>query len=219
MAGAGFGIGWYAADGAPAVYRNPAPIWSDGNLPHLGRSLRANTWLATVDNLTRAFAAGSMGQQPFCDERLVFLHSGALEDFASVRRTLREFLAPRIEAEIRGCTDSEHLFALLRHLLDSEAELGVEDGLWELLDLLGNWLQGRRGVFNVVVSDGQCLYAVRHATNCGCAPLYYSVDDDSFPEGQILASQPLTEAEFWQPIPSDNMLILRPDAPPELISS
>ena len=215
----GFGMGWYTGDGRPAVYTNPAPIWSDVNLPHLARSLSGPLWLATVRSATLPQNSGLVNTQPFCDDRLIFLHNGFLDDFSPLRRIIRDFLDPRIEAEIRGNTDSEHLFGLLRHLLHDDAELSIEDALWELLDLLDDWVENRLALLNIVVSDGECVYAVRHAINAACPSLYYSIDDENFPEGQLLASERLTEDEFWQPVPDHNMLILSPDAPPELIAA
>jgi len=71
----GFGIGWYAADGTPAIYANPLPIWSDTNLPYLARSLFGQLWLAEVRHAVTPFMASGVTIQPFFDQRLIFLHS------------------------------------------------------------------------------------------------------------------------------------------------
>jgi glutamine amidotransferase len=214
----GFGIGWYTADGVPAVYTNPLPIGSDANLPHLAHSLYARLWLAMVHDATAPFAAGLQNNQPFYDDRLLFLHQGFLEDFSRLRRTIRDFLEPRLEAEIKGNTASEHLFALLRHLLSDDPELPLEQALGALFDLLTSWVGEGRSLLNLIVTDSESLYAARHAMNVNCPPLYYSVDDDAFPEGQLVASEPLTESEFWQPLPEYHLLILNPHRPPELFA-
>ncbi len=214
----GFGIAWYDAEDIPAIYSQRLPIWLDNNLPALVRSLYSDLWLAMVHHTSGHFAADLVAIQPFADDQLIFLHDGFLENFSGLRHTVRDFLDPDIEAEIRGNTDSEHIFALLRHLLADDAELGVEEGLAELLDLLGEWLEDRRGLLNIVVTDGERIYAARHAHNAECPSLYYSIDDDAFPDGQLLASEYLTDAEFWLSVPRHHLLILDPEGPPELLA-
>ncbi|HXH03455.1 MAG TPA: class II glutamine amidotransferase [Candidatus Competibacteraceae bacterium] len=218
QAASGFGFGWYGEDGAPAVYLNPLPPWADVNLPHLARTLYSDLWLAQVHSATPPHGNGFMNNQPFQDGELLFLHQGFLDDFRSLRRTVRDFLDPAIEEEIHGNSASEHIFALLRHLLADDAELAIEDALAELFGLLGGWLEGRKALLNVVVSDGERLYAARHACNTDSPNLYYTIDDESFPEGQLIASERITDTEFWLPVPPSHLLILDPDAPPELLA-
>ncbi len=214
----GYGIAWYDAEDIPVVYRQRLPIWLDSNLSALARSLYSDLWLAMVHHTSGHFAANLVPIQPFADDQLIFLHDGFLENFSGLRRAVRDFLDPEIEAEIQGNTDSEHIFALLRHLLADDAELSIEVGLAELLDLLGEWLEDCRGLLNIVVTDGERIYAARHAHNGECPPLYYSIDDDAFPDGQLLASERLTEAEFWLSMPRHHLLILDPEGPPELLA-
>ena len=158
------------------------------------------------------------GELDAIDEFDVGLHQGFLEDFSRLRRTLRDFLEPRLEAEIQSNTDSEHLFALLRHLLNDDPELTIEQALLALFDLLASWVGEGRSLLNLIVTDGECVYAARHAINTDCPALYYSIDDDTFPEAQLVASGPLTDSEFWQPVPEYHLLILSPHKPPELFA-
>lgn len=213
----GFGIGWFSDDETPAVYTNTLPIWADANLPHLGRSVYGNLWLAAVRSATLPFTTHFSNTQPFYDEQLLFLHNGFLDNFSTLRRTIRDFLEPHIETDIQGTTDSEHLFALLRHLLTDDTELSIEDALLDMFDLLETWLGEGVSLLNVVVSDGERIYAVRHAVNAECPSLYYAVDDAAFPKGQLLASEPLTDSQPWEPMPAHHLLTLDPVEPPELI--
>jgi glutamine amidotransferase len=71
----------------------------------------------------------------------------------------------------------------------------------------------------VLISDGMRIYATRHAINHECPSLYYTTDDDSFPEdAQLVASERLTEGGLWQAVPEHHVLILDPQAPPELLA-
>jgi len=48
--------------------------------------------------------------------------------------------------------------------------------------------------------------------------LYYTTDDETFPDARRLASEPLTESGIWQSVPEHQILILSPEEPPELLS-
>jgi glutamine amidotransferase len=210
----GFGLGWYSVDGDPAAYRQPWPIGWDTNLPHLARSLYSRLWLAAAPIATAPTIAHL---QPLADDRLLFLHHGFVDDFPTLRRLFRDFLEPGIEVAMQSNGVSDYLFALLRHLLHDDRELGIGQALQELAELLGDWLGERRALLNLLLADGHCLYVTRHAINMDCPPLYYTVDDEAFPEGQLVASARLTEADFWQPLPHHHALILDPEQPPELL--
>jgi len=214
----GFGIGWYAADGSPAVYTQPAPVWTDSNLPHLTHSIYARLFLASVNHAMAPFGADHCPGQPYYDSRLLFLHQGFLSDFSRLRRTIRDFLEPHLEADIKSNTASEHLFALLRHLLSDDPDLTIEQALAALLELLAGWVGEQSNLLNLIIADGAGLYVVRQAWHADCPVLYYNVDDESFPDAQLVASEPLTDSEFWRPVPESHLLTLSPRKPPELFA-
>jgi gamma-glutamyl hercynylcysteine S-oxide hydrolase len=215
----GFGIGWYSPDGTPAVYVNQMPIWSDINLPGIARSLATSLWMAQVRSATSPFRSGPANTQPFQRDGVLFLHNGFVEDFDhSLRGRIRHFLDTEIEAGIGGNTDSEYIFALLRQLLANDDELTLEEAIRAGLALIDEWLDRRTALLNLLLTDGERLYATRHALKGECPSLYFTTDDECFEEGaQLIASERLTEGEFWQPVPEHHLLILDPEEPPELI--
>lgn len=218
--GDGFGFGWYGPDDMPAVYTNPHPIWVDANLATLARNLRSDLWLAAVRSATPGFGTAPVNTQPFHDHELLFLHNGFIEDFRrSVRPNLLRDLSPDIEASIRGDTDSEYIFALLRHILNEDEDITLESAISETLSLLDDWTAGVSALLNLIISDGERLYAVRHAVNDDSPSLYFCVDDESFPDGaQLVASEALTGQGIWQPLPEHSLLLLDAESPPELIA-
>lgn len=215
----GFGIGWYGPDGEPAVYANQMPIWSDANLPGLARSLRASLWVGMVRSATSPYRSGPANTQPFTHDGVLFMHNGFVEDFdRSLRGRIRHFLSTEIEAGIGGNTDSEYIFALLRQLLASNDELSLEDAMRAGIALIDEWMEAGKVLINLLLTDGERLYATRHALHGECPSLYFTTDEECFAEGaQIVASEKLTEGEFWQPVPEHHLLILDPEEPPELI--
>lgn len=211
----GFGFGWFAHD-LPERFVSPMPIWSDGNLPGLGRTLRAATWVGNVRSATPGIPYGHGSNQPFADAELLFLHNGYLGDFATLRSRIRAFIDPAVENGIAGGTDSEYVFALLRHfLLDND--MPVDEALLQLCHLLQEWLEDRRALLNIVVADGERLYATRHALNADCPSLYFTTDDEAFPGGLLVASEALTDSLYWKPVPAHHLLILDRDEPPDLV--
>jgi glutamine amidotransferase len=214
----GYGMGWYDAEGDPALYRSALPMWADSNLPYLARSLESDVWLANVRSATGGLSTGIDNTQPFLHEDLLFMHNGFIRQFREVvRPALHRFLAPDIQADIRGDTDSEYLFALLRHLLTQDEELSIEEAMATLFEVLGQWLDELPAMLNLLVCDGESLYAARHAVNEVCPSLYYTTDDEAFPGAQLIASERLTDSDYWTAVPEHALLILHPESPPELL--
>lgn len=215
----GYGIGWYDDDGMPACYVQPSPIWSDPNLESLSRSLRSSMWLANVRSATAGLAVNHANTQPFHDEEIIFMHNGYIRGFNSgIRKKISDTLDTEIESGINGTTDSEYLFAMLRQQLKEDPELAFEDAFLNIFEQLENWLGEQEALLNIIVTDGELIYAARHAVNHVCPSLYYTTDDEDFPNGQLIASERMTTSDFWQPVPEHNILIMETDQPPELIA-
>lgn len=211
----GFGFGWYTNAGEPAVYLNAMPIWSDVNLPHLGHSLASPLWLANVRSATGGLASGAANTQPYLNDEFLFVHNGLFDEFASrFRPWARQQLDPEIESCIQGTSDSEYLFAILRQYLTETPDASLETGLASLFDDLATVQDGARALLNVIVTDGRRLVAARHAYNAECPSLYFTADDDAFPDGMLVASEPLTEDGYWQSVPAHHLLVLDPEQPP-----
>ncbi|VAW78849.1 hypothetical protein MNBD_GAMMA15-1321 [hydrothermal vent metagenome] len=215
----GFGFAWYDRQDTPSVYVNPAPIWSDPNLPHLARTLESSLWIASVRSATSNNPVNHANTQPFVDSEFLFDHNGFIDKFHGVvQQNIMDQLSPEVLATIRGNTDSEYLFAALRQLLVDNSDLPVETALAELMENIADWSDGHRCLLNLVISDGERLYAVRHALGDDSPSLYYTTDDEMFPGAQLIASERLTDSSFWQSVPEHKILILDPEEPPELLS-
>jgi gamma-glutamyl hercynylcysteine S-oxide hydrolase len=216
----GFGFGWYGEDDSAVVYRRADPIWQDPNLADLARNLFADLWLAAVRSATPGFGGDVVNAQPFANGDLLYSHNGMIDGFRpEIRREIQNIIEPEVEAEILGTTDSEYLFALIRQYLLDDPDLSLEGALIEAFSVIESWLGSRRALLNVILTDGERLVASRHAINDTSPSLYYTSDDDSFPEGAVvIASEPLTERERWRSIPEGHILVVVPDEPPELLA-
>ncbi len=214
----GYGLGWYPQDDAPAIYVCPLPIWSDPNLKHLARSLRSELWFGNVRSATPDLGVGFANTQPFAADNLMLMHNGFIRDFrARVRPRLHAYLDPRIQSDIRGDTDSEFLWALLRHQL-SGGGTTIETAVAEMFELLSDWIGNGAAMLNLLITDGEQVYASRHAINDACPSLYFTTDDEDFPGGQLVASERLTDESYWHSVPDHTILILDREQPPELLA-
>lgn len=211
----GFGFGWFNDALRPSVYTNPMPIWTDPNLEGLGETLSADMWLAYVRSATRRMDVSHANTQPFRNDSLLYTHNGFIDKFGeTLRHTIRHALETRCEKTIHGNTDSEYLFALLRQqMLEG---VSVESALRILVQLLKEWAGDVKLLLNFVVAEKDRIIALRHAINGECPSLYYCVDEKSFPQGQLIASEPLSKNGTWQPIPEHHLLTLHRDQAPEL---
>ena len=202
----GYGVGWYLEDGSAGVYANPMPIWSDANLDHLGRALASRFWMANVRSATRGLPVSHANTHPFLADGLLFSHNGFVEDFtAAVRAPLRRALAPDRESTVRGTTDSEYLFALVRQEM---AERPVADALRSAFARLDGWLGGKCALLNVMIGDGERVYATRHALRHESPSLYVGRDPALFGDGWLVASEPLSASEEWAPAPDGHLAIV-----------
>ena len=87
-----------------------------------------------------------------------------------------------------------------------------------MFNLVDRWIGSKQGLINLAISDGERIFAARYGLNADCPSLYYCTEADDFPSGQLLASERLTDDEFWQTVPEHHILTLDQNQPPELLA-
>jgi glutamine amidotransferase len=222
--GDGFGLGWYGVGEGPAVYHSVAPAWGDQNLRELAGHIESPLFLAHV----RA-AIGSPIQEtnchPFRRGRWLFVHNGYIAEFHLLRRDLMLAIDPAQFAEVQGSTDSEVVFHLAVTLgLESDPIGALERtvGLVEAVAREHGVAAPVQGTFGV--SDGECLWAVRYASEGPPRSLFASTDPDTlkhlhpdnprvqrFKEGdRVIVSEPFADLPgAWQEIPPGTAVSVR----------
>ena len=61
---------------------------------------------------------------------------------------------------------------------------------------------------NCIISNGDSVYAVRHAINGQSPSLYYSGKPVSLAGGKLVASEPFNDNDDWQTFPDSHILSL-----------
>jgi glutamine amidotransferase len=198
----GYGIAWLSDKNIACTYKNILPIWSDNNLDSLGRSLSSGMWLANVRSATTGQAISPANTQPFIKDKLVFTHNGSLKPFTSdIKARLLDLIPSMISADINGDSDSLYMFALLQHHLQHQNSI-AEAIIKSMTDLKTICHDNVLALLNFVISDGETLYACRHALNSNCPSLYYLLKQDSL----WIASEPLSPADDWVPFPEHKLM-------------
>jgi ergothioneine biosynthesis protein EgtC len=205
----GVGVGWYhpTQQTEPFVYRNTLPAWNDINLPHLCRYAESGRVLAYVRSATPGLAVDLHNCQPFTAGPLCFIHNGYIEHFRhTLYRPMREALPDEIYRTIHGLTDSEHIFAMVRHRLEADGQTlaaALHQVLAELTIAAAPY--GIRVAANIVISDGQQLVACRYDTTGKAPSLYWLQHQAQFPQAVLLASEPLFDAA-WIRCPENTLI-------------
>jgi glutamine amidotransferase len=183
--GDGFGFGWYpvdtdgtdaAAPRHPFVFRSIEPAWNDQNLREISRAVRSPLFFAHV----RA-AAGPPIQQtnchPFRHENWLFMHNGAISQFALIKRELALAVDPSLYPLIQGTTDSEVLFHLALTLGLHDDPIAAVGAAIRRVEEAGHAAGVRFPMQGTLaVSDGETLWAFRYSSQGRSRTLFHSAD-------------------------------------------
>lgn len=213
----GFGFGWLTPTDQITRYTNTCPIWHDSNLTALSISLFSRYWLANVRSATINLQINQADIQPFMAGQLLFTHNGYINNFDSQIRThFHRILQPSIQTDIRGNTDSEYIFALLRQQLTEVPDLA--QAMLKVLATLQQICAEEKMLLNLIIADNNKFYLLRHAINGDCPSLYYTIAEDDFPNSILIASEPMTESNVWQPVPPHSYAVISDNQQPLFIS-
>jgi len=205
----GFGFAWYP-DNSPETYRyrNILPIWNDSNLPALSNSMQRPLWMAIVRSATEGLSVTLDNTPPFTHLQWCFMHNGYLLNFETdSREKIRNEISAEYLALIKGSTDSEYIFALLIQLLETNTPvIAIQECMRILTEIMGS----NRALLNIILSDGEQLYATRHAINGIPPSLYYTNNTAEFgSNNQLIASEKLNDDPNWFAIAEHEIIIVQ----------
>ena len=205
--GDGFGIAWYADRPEPGVYRDILPAWSDPNLRSLCRQIKSDLFLAHV----RASTGGATSRancHPFAHGKWLFMHNGQIGGYDRLRRKLEAMIDDRYYSERLGTTDSELIFYLLfSEELESDPARALMRSIGKIEQLASSEGINAPLKFTAVLSDGETIYAVRHASSDVPPTLYHVCRGDHV----MVVSEPLDDDDdhlAWREVPPGQMLVI-----------
>ena len=204
--GDGFGVGWYGDRGAPGLYREVRPAWSDENLLSICQQVRSPLFFAHVRASTGT-ATTRANCHPFAHQGLLFMHNGQVGCYGKLKRRI-ENLIPDAFYQLRvGTTDSEALFLIaLAHGVARDPVGGMARTLAELTHMMSESGVCEPLRFTAALTDGKTLTAYRWASDGKAPTLYWRQR-----EGQlVVVSEPIDDAaEHWNLVPQGHVLQAR----------
>lgn len=221
----GFGVGWYAEDDSPVLYKGVDPIWNDRNLRELSTQVRSNLVFAHIRAST-----GTPVQQtnchPFKHGRWMWMHNGQIAGFQQVKRELVMAVDPDLYPFIEGSSDTETFFFLaLTFGLEEDPPAAVERavGFIEAACERSGIAEAMR--MSVAVGDGERVWAFRYCTVGDDPPsLFYSTDIETLREQhpeiglfqelagetRLVVSEPLGDlVGAWNEVPAGHYGVIR----------
>jgi predicted glutamine amidotransferase len=223
--GDGFGIGWYGEAVEPAVFKSIDPAWNDQNLREIAGRIRTPLLFAHIRASTGTPVQRS-NCHPFRHGRWLWMHNGAIRNFAQVKRELLMAVDPSLFPDIEGSTDSELLFFLaLTFGLTDDPFAGVARAVG-LVEKVGRDhgvdypMQG-----TVATTEGESVWAFRYSSESQSRSLYYSTAVSTLrqlhpevemlqrlgEETRLVVSEPLGDLPgAWNEIPESSAGVIRP---------
>lgn len=223
MSGYAHGHGWGVAD-----YPNVLPVvekqtWAAFHGEHFARKAARVYARTAVAHVRRATVGGTSieNTHPFDHGRWIFAHNGTIPNFDKVRFRILEHMDPLHRSEIRGTTDSEHVFRYLLSLFLRHPERGLMEAVRDGLEQVVNWSQevdphARIGL-NIVLTDGERMVGSRlnrslfylqrdHEFSCpicGRPHVHHTPSTDY--QAIEIASEPVTDGELWHEVPNGTL--------------
>lgn len=218
----GWGAGFYVpGDPLPCLYRSTLPIWADANREHLARAIHSRCALACVRSATDSLSVSIASTPPFSMGPLVLAHNGYIENFSrTLARQLEQDLSDTHYSQIRGRTDTEYVLASIADAYHRDHRGHAPAEPVRLLNAVSTALRDLmerteradiRGLFALLVSDGESLVATRAAVGDEPPSLYFSTRSPSVRNGVVIASEPLDTSGAWQSLPAQRACLFSAD--------
>ncbi|PUB12443.1 class II glutamine amidotransferase [Yoonia sediminilitoris] len=229
MQGYSHGHGWGVADynnGLPLVEKQTWAAFHGEHFAKKAARVYARTVLAHV---RRATVGGTSieNTHPFHHGKWIFAHNGTVPAFDQVRPLMLEHTDPLHRVEIRGTTDSEHVFRYLLSLFLHHPERGLKDTVRHGLEQVIAWSaevapEAKVGL-NIVLTDGTHVigsrynrslhYLVRdHIYACPiCGKSHVHHEPSTAYQAVEIASEPVTPDEDWYKVPNKTIYSIAED--------
>ncbi len=212
------GHGWGVAD-----YRDGMPLiekqtWAAFEGEHFKKTAARVYAHTAVAHVRRATVGGTSieNTHPFNHGRWIFAHNGTIPNFPEVRDQMIPEIDPDLRNDIKGLTDSEHVFYYLLSLRILHPEYQMREIVGFGLNRVRQWCesvdrQARIGL-NIVITDGNELVGSRFGRTlwhlrreqvyicdiCGRSHVHHDVGTDY--RAVEIASEPLSD-DTWEPLP------------------
>lgn len=224
MHGHGWGVADYP-DGVPVMEKQTWAAFHGERFAKKAARVYARTVVAHVRRATVG-PPHIDNTHPFTLGRHIFAHNGTVPNFDRVRPRLLEATDSIHRNDIKGETDSEHIFMYLMTLLSRDPDADPLDTVWHGLRRIVLWsreVDPERPVgLNIVLTDGADLIVSRLNRSlwllerdgpyiceiCGRSHVHH-VPGTQYRSIEV-ASEPVTPQERWRPLPNGSVFRIKP---------
>ena len=211
------GHGWGVAD-----YRNGVPLveketWAAFHGEHFKKTAARVYAHTVVAHVRRATVGGTSieNTHPFHHGAWIFAHNGTIPNFLKVRDLMIPHIDPLLRNDIRGTTDSEHIFYYLMTLHLKHPDVPLRRLVGHGLNSIVHWARevdpAAKIGLNIVLTNGRQLVGSRlgrtlwHLVReqvficdiCGQKHVHHEVGTEY--RAVEIASEPLTD-DNWRPL-------------------
>jgi glutamine amidotransferase len=222
------GHGWGVAehpDGVPFVEKQAWAAYHGEHFKKTAARIYAKSVIAHVRRATVG-PPSVENTHPFVHGVWLFAHNGTVPNFDQVRERLLAELDPLHRTEIKGSTDSEHLFRYLLTLWEHEPERPLMDTLRMGLEQVVAWCReidpDQKIALNVLWTNGQQMVGSRlnrtlwYLERDGIVPCeicgqpHVHHNSKQHYHAVEIASEPITH-ETWLQVPNGTVFTVDPD--------
>ena len=228
LAGLTHGHGWGVAehpDGLPIVEKQAWAAWHGEHFQKHAARVYSRAVIAHVRRATVG-EPSLENTHPFVHGRWLFAHNGTVPRFPEVRERMLVETDRLHRDEIRGTTDSEHVFHYLLTLWSRHPERPLRDVLAEGLRQVVAWCRAvdpeAAPSLNVLMTDGDTMAGARLGRTlwylereglmtcaiCGRTHVHHEPGQDY--RAVEIASEPITD-EAWRRVPNGTVFNVDPD--------
>lgn len=204
--GDGWGLAWYDENGHLQLAKAPESAHASEELAHMVEHIRTDMLISHVRWATPGFSLCLENTHPFTYNRMAFAHNGAVAPNAK----LEEFIAPHLQSEIAGMTDSERYFLALLSEIEKVPPI---EAFHTHLRTMHQHLQSSS--LNCLLLTPEALYAVcdfdADAPLAQEEPDYFHIQYQAWPDAVIVASTGLNQGSEWEILRSGQMLVVERD--------
>ena len=201
--GDGFGVAWYSSEAVQSgacCFKFVTPAWSNQNLQNIGDHVTSNLIFAHIraassgHNPFEKITVNHENCHPFAYGKFTFMHNGGVPHFSKIKLALLNLLSAHFFQEIKGSTDSEHMFALFLTILFGKCPVSqhmqFNPSLEELINALNVTISTVLSLcsaaeveeacsLNICLTDGVNVIATRFRNGPQSPPsLYYNYGSD-----------------------------------------
>jgi predicted glutamine amidotransferase len=169
----GWGVGFYQADEV-LHKKHPQPQSETPRWSTILHGIRSHVAIAHVRDASVGPRRAD-NNHPFRMRQWLFAHAGMVEGFSAIQPSLLESMPDFLRRNIRGDTDSEHVFHVFLSFLHDAGQLDSMDvsdqavlaalrSTITLVDRLVSEVGAPRSNLDLVLTNGRQLYALRRGT-------------------------------------------------------